>query len=219
MPGVKTSVKSKTDTRLEVLVGVQEATNGYVKSERTLYSKYWPLLDQIIEMAAQGMLAKEITRQFKTAYTIATKNGKEMDNNPQGFVLVIGRAITVSRMDPERLVELRKNGSGFHHVYKLAREELHESKPRPPGPKTEKHTSPKQAFQKEADEGVGNAQEYADSFAMPGHMQPDKTWRSKNRYILKNDPDSFISMLEELIASGLLPDDIIPSIRHYIKGD
>jgi hypothetical protein len=219
MPTTSPKSTPKKDTRLDVLAGVKDATNSYVKTERTLYSKYWPILDQVIEMATDGILAKEIARQFKEAYQQATKNGKQLDNNLQGFQLVISRAITVARMDPERLLELRRNGSGFHHVYKLAREELHESHPRPPGTAAASEKQGKSFYQQEADQGVENAQTYADATTMPSHMQPDKSWRAKNRYILQNDPESFIAMLEELVSGGLLPDTIMPEIVSYIKGE
>jgi len=223
----KPKAKSKTDAKTSIRPSVQKVVNAYVITEKQSQSKLWPMVEEAMQMLETGFDRKEIIRQFRAAFAKANKieEGELTDNADYvNYGMTAGRVTSIAAMGREWVDERKSRSVGFWRMYDESKE--------PPKAKATSNNGDADAddgdadddtsvagMRRQAKEGVANAAEYADNTTNSDDAKADKPWRRRCKLIVKNEPDAFIEMVEELIHDGLLPDSILTPLTSYLHGE
>lgn len=218
--GSRSEPKEKTDLRTQVSPSLQKIVNDYVITEQQSQSRLWPLVEEALKMLETGFDRKEVIRQFRSAFAKANhiREGELTSNaDYTNYSMIAGRIVNVASMGRKWVTGRRARKCGFWRMYDESKEE-----PKTAITKKKKAVDDdmsQASLRRQAKEGVGNAEVYAEHTVTSPHMKADKPWRTRCRIIIKNEPDAFIEMVEGLVDEGLLPDGILAPLTLYLRGE
>lgn len=178
-----TKTEEDTEKIAKCSATAKKLADAYLLSD---YTNMWKCIDYSIELITlQHLTTQEVNRVWKKAFKIDVDNG---DNN--NMVSVCSRLANVGMFfanNNERAKKLYKEWKGkctIHAIFYKVRDVEKNAIKRI----EKKEKMSKEQLQKDADEGVVNAEEYADSIEEPVRTKPNKDKEEPKAY---NRAESF----------------------------
>lgn len=222
-----TNTKTTRDTKAEAEV---EKVARCITSAKKLAKKYmlddfaniWKCIDYTSEMIVlQHLTTYEVGKVWKQAFDVDNDNG---ENNNMASVCsrlaIVGMFFSLKNQRATELYSKWKNKCTIHAIYYKVRDIEKKAIKRI----EKKEAITKEQLEKDAEEGVANAEEYASNIVKPNKRKTDnkeesKSWNKSEKYdsdketyqallsMLKGEPIVFYRMVIKLVGVNLLSED------------
>jgi hypothetical protein len=237
MPTTKTDIKEATKTEL------QKRVNASVSEyARVCDDALWKMADQMqLITQLHGYSRKDAEQMFREGFCKHYKiswDGRSKDEHYESFRVSVARIGLVGNMPVKLYNELRNSGKSFTTVWAELTGDGGKLNKKLADMEKKKEDLSKATLLKEAEEGIGNAEEIAETtvekpmkhknngnrekqeaWIVPearGGYDIDEEWISQGRKIIKNDPKKFVRLIEQCVKFNLLSRRLLNMIEEEL---